>query len=56
MLTEKSKSDFDTTKTAQYVDAEGFEVADEGNKDKLKKAVKLPFAGPLGMLGGGDFA
>jgi hypothetical protein len=35
MLTEKSQSDFDNTKKAEYYDNEGFLVADEANKDKL---------------------
>jgi len=35
MLTEKSQSDFDNTKKAEYYDLEGFCVADEENKDKL---------------------
>lgn len=35
MLTEKSLSDFDKTKTAEWYDAEGFSVADDANKDKL---------------------
>lgn len=55
MLTSKSKSDFDTTKTAEYVDAEGFAVADEQNKGKLKNPQRVHedydlFSGPLGML------
>ena len=36
MLTEKSKSDFDNTKKAEYYDEEGFAVADKDNKHKLK--------------------
>ena len=59
MLTSESMSDFDSTKKAEYVDAEGFKVADEANKDKLKKPVRNTnpvFGGPLGMLGSGDFA
>ena len=36
MLTDRSLSDFDNTKKAQYYDADGFAVADEDNKDKLK--------------------
>jgi len=36
MLTEKSKSDFDNTKKAEWYDADGFSVADSANKDKLK--------------------
>jgi len=58
MLTEQSQSDFDNTKKAEYIDAEGFQVADEANKEKLNKPVKRKqgmSAGPLGMLGGGDF-
>jgi hypothetical protein len=37
MLTEKSLSDYDNTKKAEYYDAEGFTVADENNKHKLNK-------------------
>jgi hypothetical protein len=37
MLSEKSKSDYDNTKKAEYYDAEGFGVADEAHKDKLNK-------------------
>ena len=36
MLSEKSRSDFDHTKKAEYFDAEGYMVADEQNKNKLK--------------------
>lgn len=36
MLSEKSQSDFDNTKKAEYYDKEGFAVADKENKDKLK--------------------
>ncbi len=35
MLTEKSSSDFNSTKKAEYFDAAGFGVADEENKQKL---------------------
>jgi hypothetical protein len=41
MLTDKSQSDFDNTKKAEYYDAEGFGVADEKNKEKLKKPVSV---------------
>jgi hypothetical protein len=41
MLTEKSQSDFDNTKKAAYADLEGFAVADEANKDKLNRPVKI---------------
>lgn len=37
MLSEKSQSDFDNTKKAEYYDAEGFNVADASNKHKLSK-------------------
>ncbi len=37
MLTEKSMSDYDHTKKAEYYDAAGFNVADEKNKHKLNK-------------------
>lgn len=35
-LTEDSKSDFDRTKKAEYVDAHENKVADKENKHKLK--------------------
>ena len=43
MLTEKSISDFDNTKTAQYVDQDGFMMAHESDKDKLTNPVKIDF-------------
>ena len=36
MLTKKSKSDFDSSKKAEFYDEEDFLVADKQNKDKLK--------------------
>jgi hypothetical protein len=45
MLTEQSQSDFDNTKKAEYIDLEGFAVADSENKDKLSNPVKLSEAG-----------
>lgn len=41
MLTERSQSDFDNTKKAEYFDKEGFFVADEDNKAKLKNPAKI---------------
>lgn len=41
MLTAESLSDFDTVKKAEYFDDEGFEVADEDNKSKLKTPKKI---------------
>jgi hypothetical protein len=41
MLTERSQSDFDNTKKAEYYDKEGFLVADEENKHKLKNPQKV---------------
>ena len=41
MLTDKSVSDFDSTKKAEYYDAEGFDVADTANKEKLQKPTPL---------------
>lgn len=41
MLTDKSQSDFNNTKKAEYYDAEGFMVADEANKHKLSKPEPL---------------
>lgn len=40
MLTKDSQSDFNVKK-ADYYDAEGYQVADEKNKAKLKKPVKI---------------
>jgi len=37
MLSEKSQSDYDNTKKAEYYDAAGYSVADEANKHKLNK-------------------
>lgn len=36
MLTDRSLSDYDQTKKAEYYDADGFAVADSDNRDKLK--------------------
>jgi hypothetical protein len=36
MLTDKSLSDFDNTKKAEWYDKDGFLVADDKNKEKLK--------------------
>lgn len=41
MLTEESQSDFNRTKKAAYIDLDGFDVADEDNKNKLKRPVKI---------------
>jgi hypothetical protein len=41
MLTEKSLSDFDKTKKAEWYDAEDYVVADELNKHKLKNPQKI---------------
>lgn len=41
MLTDKSQSDYDNTKKAEYYDAAGFTVADEANKHKLSKPEAL---------------
>lgn len=41
MLTEKSISDFDHTKKAEYYDKNGFYVADKANKEKLNTPVKI---------------
>ena len=40
-LNKNSKSDFDSTKKAEYVDNEGFEVADKSNRSKLKQPIKF---------------
>lgn len=36
MLTDRSASDYDHTKKAEYYDADGYAVADQANKNKLK--------------------
>jgi hypothetical protein len=41
MLTKESISDFNNTKKAEYFDLEGFETADEANKNKLKSPQKI---------------
>jgi len=41
MVTEKSQSDFDNTKKAEYYDKKGFAVADEDNKEKLQQPSPL---------------
>ena len=41
MLTEKSMSDYDHAKKAEYYDMEGFMVADENNKHKLNKPASV---------------
>lgn len=41
MLSEKSHSDFDKTKKAEYYDEEGFAVADKDNRHRLKTPVPL---------------
>ena len=37
MLTNKSQSDYDSTKKAEYYDAQGYTVADEANKSRLTR-------------------
>ena len=41
MLTDKSQSDYDNTKKAEYYDADGYTVADEANKHRLEKPESL---------------
>jgi len=41
MVTVESRSDFDSTKKAEYYDAEGFEIADKAHKEKLKNPKKI---------------
>lgn len=41
IVTKDSFSDFDSTKKAEYFDAEGDSIADKANKDKLKKPVEI---------------
>ena len=40
-VTTESHSDFNPAKKAEYYDADGFEIADKANKNKLKKPVKI---------------
>ena len=46
MLTDKSQSDFDNTKKAEYYDEDGFAVADKENKHKLKNPQELEKLNP----------
>lgn len=46
MLTEKSLSDFNKTKKAEWYDAEDYAVADEANKSKLKNPQKIADLNP----------
>lgn len=41
MVTDRSFSDFDMTKRADYYDELGNEIADESNRHKLKKPIAL---------------
>lgn len=41
IVTEDSYSDFNSSKKAKYFDAQGDKIADEANKDKLKKPVTI---------------
>ena len=41
MVTTESRSDFDTTKKAEFYDEDGFEIADKENKDQLKTPKKI---------------
>ena len=41
MLSDKSLSDFDKSKKAEWYDVEGYEIADDTNKDKLKNPKKI---------------
>mgnify|MGYP003353769042 CR=1 FL=1 len=43
MLTDKSLSDFDNTKKAEYFDEAGYKVADAANKHKLSNPKTLEF-------------
>lgn len=40
-LTSESKSDFDSTKKAEFYDEDGFEIADAENKQNLKNPQPL---------------
>jgi hypothetical protein len=42
IVTRDSHSDFNRTKKAEYYDELGEAIADESNKGKLKKPVKIP--------------
>lgn len=46
MLTDKSQSDYDQTKKAEWYDAEDYTVADENNKHKLKNPQKIADLNP----------
>lgn len=41
MVTTDSKSDFDSSKKAEFYDEEGFAIADRENKDLLKSPKKI---------------
>ena len=41
VVTDNSYSDFDMTKKAKYLDELGTGIADEANKDKLRKPVPI---------------
>jgi hypothetical protein len=41
VLNSESRSDFDSSKKAEYFDADGYEVADENNKENLKSPKKI---------------
>jgi hypothetical protein len=41
MVTKESRSDFDTTKKAEFYDEDGFEIADREHKDELKNPKKI---------------
>lgn len=42
-LTDKSKGDLNTTKKAEYIEKNGFEIVGEGEQHLLKEPVKIVF-------------
>lgn len=49
-VTTDSHSDFDLTKKAVYYDGAGEQIADEANKDKLKKPLPIDSKPPRGIF------
>ncbi len=41
MVTENSRSDFDSTKRAEFYDEDGYLIADADSKDQLKNPKKI---------------
>ena len=47
MVTPDSHSDFDSTKKAEYYDEEGTGIADESNKNKLRRPKRIEEIEPV---------